>query len=84
MDISFTHLAASGRVSGAFVICSNRPPAGLSSDLRQDVVAQDVHNQEEVGEEDEAEQADSTLDPDEVQCQAQALAPYQAWLLRWI
>ncbi|KAG5225968.1 60S ribosomal protein [Salix suchowensis] len=52
-------------------------------------VTQDLQDQEEAGEEDEAEQAHPSLDPHEdrqhhqVQCEAQALAPYQArssWL----
>ncbi|KAK9141521.1 hypothetical protein Syun_010921 [Stephania yunnanensis] len=53
-------------------------------------VAQDFQDQEEAREEDEAEQAYSSLDPDEdrqhhqVQREAQALAPYEARVLRWI
>ncbi|KAF3446223.1 hypothetical protein FNV43_RR11402 [Rhamnella rubrinervis] len=50
-------------------------------------VPQDLHNQEEAGEEDEAEQAHPSLDPHahrqhhQVQCEAQTLASYQAWFL---
>ncbi|KAK9269093.1 hypothetical protein L1049_000862 [Liquidambar formosana] len=53
-------------------------------------VPQDLHNQEEAGEEDEAEQAYSSLDPHEdrqhhqVQCEAQALAPHEARILSFI
>ncbi|KAL6331612.1 hypothetical protein AAG906_011552 [Vitis piasezkii] len=53
-------------------------------------VAQDLHDQEEAGEEDEAEQADSSLDPyaygqhHQVQREAQALAPHEARVLKWI
>uniref|UniRef100_A0A6N2M5H5 Uncharacterized protein n=1 Tax=Salix viminalis TaxID=40686 RepID=A0A6N2M5H5_SALVM len=52
-------------------------------------VTQDLQDQEEAGEEDEAEQAHPSLDPHEdrqhhqVQCEAQALAPYQARVLSW-
>ncbi|KAK6944389.1 hypothetical protein RJ641_025491, partial [Dillenia turbinata] len=54
-------------------------------------VAQNIHDQEEAGEEEEAEPPYSSLDPHEdrqhhqVQCEAQALASYQARILRrWI
>ncbi|KAK9149831.1 hypothetical protein Scep_008588 [Stephania cephalantha] len=56
----------------------------------EDAVAQDFQDQEEAREEDEAEQAYSSLDPDEdrqhhqVQREAQALAPHEARVLRWI
>ncbi|CAL1358875.1 unnamed protein product [Linum trigynum] len=52
-------------------------------------VAQDVHDQEEAREEDETEPADSWMDQnedrkhDQVQCEAQALAPHQARVLSW-
>ncbi|GLT76132.1 hypothetical protein SLA2020_478090 [Shorea laevis] len=54
----------------------------------ENAVAQDIQNQEEARQEDEAEQADSALDPHahrqhyQVQCEAQALASYKAWILR--
>ncbi|RXH73108.1 hypothetical protein DVH24_012792, partial [Malus domestica] len=55
---------------------------------RKNAVAQELHDQEEAGEEDEAEQAHPSLDPYEdrqhhqVQCETQALAPHQARILR--
>ncbi|GLT85270.1 hypothetical protein SLE2022_034640 [Rubroshorea leprosula] len=54
----------------------------------ENAVAQDIQNQEEARQEDEAEQADSELDPHahrqhyQVQCEAQALASHKAWILR--
>ena len=53
-------------------------------------VAQELQDQEEVGEENEAEQAHSLLDPHEdgqhhpLQRQEKALAPHQAWVLEII
>ncbi|PKA65509.1 hypothetical protein AXF42_Ash005843 [Apostasia shenzhenica] len=59
-------------------------PPGCS----EDAVAQDFQDKEEAGEEDEAEQAHPLLDPHEdgehnqIQRQAQALAPHKARVLK--
>ncbi|MED6146442.1 hypothetical protein PIB30_034556 [Stylosanthes scabra] len=60
---------------------------GIAAALKN-AFTQDVPDQEEAGQEDEAEQAHSLLDPHEdrqhhqVQCEAQALAPHKARVLR--
>ncbi|KAL5144851.1 hypothetical protein HKD37_06G015064 [Glycine soja] len=69
--------------------CLSSSSYGASSSCHP--VAQDIQNQEEVGEEDEAEQAHPLLDPHEdrqhhqVQREAPSLASHQAWILRvWL
>ncbi|XP_010656573.3 uncharacterized protein LOC100852602 [Vitis vinifera] len=70
-------------------VCNSALASASSEDLKN-AVAQDLHDQEEAGEEDEAEQADSSLDPyaygqhHQVQREAQALAPHEARVLKWI
>ncbi|KAL3525840.1 hypothetical protein ACH5RR_014212 [Cinchona calisaya] len=69
-----------------------RPTFSLSEEnpsaaATEDAVAQDIHDKEEAGEEAEAEQADTLLDPNAhrqyhpLQRQAPPLAPHQARLL---
>ncbi|KAI6686350.1 hypothetical protein NL676_032263 [Syzygium grande] len=81
----------SGRSASPQLHLSARvPPSVRSPAVSEDAVAQDVQDQEEVGEEDEAEQAHPSLDPHEdrqhhqVQREAQALAPHQVRILRRI
>ncbi|XXG51928.1 hypothetical protein AAC387_Pa03g0383 [Persea americana] len=60
----------------------------IFSPQAKNAVPQDLHDQEEAGEEDEAEQAHPSLDPHEdrqhhqVQCEAQALASHKVRVLR--
>ncbi|KAM1478497.1 hypothetical protein ACFX2I_025911 [Malus domestica] len=58
--------------------------SSVQSSSSEDAVAQVLHDQEEAGEEDEAEPTHSSLDPHEDRQHHQALAPHQAWILRWI
>ncbi|VFQ98750.1 unnamed protein product [Cuscuta campestris] len=72
------------------MIISKSSVTDVRSSISENAVAQDVHDQEEAGEEAEAEQAGSVLDPDAhrqhhpLQRQAPPLAPHQARVLRML